>query len=119
MNEHPAAASRDSLELAADKAADLDLTLRLAHADEASDPLERCSAVVRAAIWAHHAGSSMADEVVREAQQAVAQMRMALGAEDWTACTWDAETVVLAELHDALVVVVAARKASRSVRRAG
>jgi hypothetical protein len=119
-NEHPASFTREfSCELAADRAADLDLVLRLAHADEATDPLERTASLVRAAVSAHHAGSSLTDAVVSEAQQAVAAMRLDLGCEDWRACSWDGETAVLAELHDALCVVVAARRAARSVRRAG
>lgn len=117
-NEHPAAHLTDALFSAADQAADLALVQRLAHADEATDPLERCSSLVRCAVSAHHAGSAMTDAVVREAQQAIAQLRLDLGAEDWRTCAWDTETVLLAELHDALVVVVAARR-GRSVRRAG
>lgn len=118
-NAHPASDLHDARDLAADQAADLDLLMRLAHADEATDPLERTASLVRAAVSAHHAGSSLADSVVAEAQMAVATLRLDLGCEDWTACSWDGETAVLAELHDALVVVVAVRKAARGVRRAG
>lgn len=116
--EHPASFARDAQELAAEQAADLALTLRLAYADEATDPLERCSSLVCCAVSAHHAGSAMTDAVVREAQHAIAQLRLDLGCEDWRACSWDTETVLLAELHDALLFVVAARR-GRSVRRAG
>lgn len=110
-------ASSDLLDAQADLAADLDFAARLAHADEAADPIERTTALVMSALWACRSGASLASVALDAAEAAVGAQRLVYGCEDWRACDWSVPEVgLLAELHDALVT---ARSERAPVRKAG